>query len=101
MPNDLKSELDFIHKKWPTKSNITGRTPVVVKTNVPGGDSVFGVQFWTDEMIKTGTSINTDKTVSKLAATPQWYNNETNPVAESLSQMVRRVIKEEITKTEK
>ena len=96
MPNDLKFELDFIHKKWPNKSNVSGRTPVVVKTNVPGGNTVFGVQFWTDEMIKTGTSTNTDKTVSKLAATPKWYNNETSPVTESVTKIVRRVIKEEM-----
>jgi hypothetical protein len=82
MNPQIKSQLDFINRKWSRPQN--NRIPVVVKT---GND--YGIQFWTPEMIKKGTAKNTDNTISTLAATAGWYQAN-----ESLKEIVRRVIKE-------
>lgn len=41
-----------------------GRIPVIVFTPYNKRKGDFGIQFWTPEMIQTGTSSNTDGSVS-------------------------------------
>lgn len=45
---------------------VNGRFAVIVKTPYSQRKSTLGVQYWTKEMIATGTSKNTDKTTSTL-----------------------------------
>ena len=42
------------------------RISVIVETPYSTIKSVYGVKFWTKEMIETGMSKNTDNTVSKF-----------------------------------
>jgi len=44
------------------KSN--SRISVIVLTPYSTTNANYGIQFWTTEMIKIGTSINTDNTIS-------------------------------------
>ena len=43
-----------------------GRISVIVETPYSARKSVYGVQFWTKEMIEAGTAKNNDNTVSKF-----------------------------------
>ena len=43
-----------------------GRTSVIVETPYSARKSVYGVQFWTREMIAAGVAKNTDNTVSRF-----------------------------------
>jgi hypothetical protein len=43
-----------------------GRIAVIVETPFSSRKSVYGVQFWTKEMIELGTTENTDNTISKF-----------------------------------
>lgn len=46
--------------------SISDRTPVIVTIPVSKRKQDLGVQFWTNEAIATGESINSDGTVSKF-----------------------------------
>lgn len=46
--------------------SISDRTPVIVTIPVSKRKQDLGVQFWTNEMIEKGESLNTDNTVSKF-----------------------------------
>lgn len=45
---------------------VNGRFAVIVKTSYSPRKSTMGVQYWTKEMIASGTSKNTDNTTSTL-----------------------------------
>ena len=52
-----------------THANLTkvgDRFPVIVLTVYSAKQQIYGVQFWTTQMISQGSQINTDKTISKF-----------------------------------
>ena len=65
--NDLKAKIEIqrLKKSWNNKSNLVGdRLAVIAYTEYEKGKFVYGIQFWTQEMIDQGVSINTDRTES-------------------------------------
>lgn len=56
--NEVRAESSKISK------NGNGRTAVIVETPFSANKSIYGVQFWTVEMIDKQTAINTDKSIS-------------------------------------
>ena len=48
---------------------VNDRIAVIVLTNFSARKAIYGVQFWTSEMISNGQSINTDNTISRYIQT--------------------------------
>jgi hypothetical protein len=46
--------------------NGNNRIPVIVLTEYSKNKGTYGIQFWTNNMINIGTSVNTDKTISSF-----------------------------------
>jgi len=45
-------------------NQVNGRVAVIVETQVSKRKRIFGVQFWTSDMVSAGISINTDGSAS-------------------------------------
>ena len=59
----INNTINELRKCSVPKAN-NGRIAVVVLTPYMASRANYGIQFWTPEMIKIGTSQNTDNTIS-------------------------------------